>query len=258
MCGLAVTLLSPAERSQEELERIWGIFTENLVQNEERGKEASGVGIVGMDGTRRVWKLPCRASEFVLTDDFRKYARQAFTKSVVCLLGHARKPTKGETNQSLNNHPITTKNLIGIHNGEVSNDDSLFASFVMPRKGLVDSEAIFALLEGIPPGIKGQAYRRAIATRINLVQGKLTSVSMDIRRPGELLVLKRDMPLSMHYEDSMQALFFSSKYIFLRKAFGRSVVTEALESGQGYIFKVNEFINIPYRYSETFFLNNRT
>lgn len=254
MCGLAVTLLAPAQRSHEELDRIWEIFKENLVQNEERGKEASGVGFVLADGTRRVWKRPCPASEFVLTDDFRKHAREAFTQDIVCLFGHARKPTKGEVNHSLNNHPITTKNLIGIHNGEVSNDDSLFGNFSMPRKGMVDSEAIFALLEGIPPGVKGQAYRRAIASRINLVQGKLTSVSMDVRRLGELLVLKRDMPLSMHYEDSIHALFFSSKYIFLRKAFGRSVVTEALESRQGYIFKIREFSKLAQRYSQTFSL----
>ncbi|MBN2391897.1 MAG: hypothetical protein JXR84_14310, partial [Anaerolineae bacterium] len=30
--------------------------------------------------------------------------------------------------------------------------------------------------------------------------------------------------------------FFSSRYLFLRKAFGRGVITEALESGYGFYF----------------------
>lgn len=170
-------------------------------------------------------------------------------------MGHARKPTKGETCHSVNNHPILTKHIIGIHNGEISNDDTLFGSFSMPRRGGVDSEAVFALLEGIPPGFKGQAYRKAITDRVRLVQGKLTTASVDVRRPGELLVLKRDMPLSMHYEESFRVLFFSSKYIFLRKAFGRSVITEALDSRQGYIFKVSRFPELSMRYSEIFSLN---
>ena len=51
-----------------------------------------------------------------------------------------------------------------------------------------------------------------------------------------MVVLKHLRPLCLHYEERWQALFFSSRYIFLRKAFGRSVITEALDSGKGYYF----------------------
>ena len=51
-----------------------------------------------------------------------------------------------------------------------------------------------------------------------------------------LLVLKRGNPLCLHYEPSLKALFFSSRYLFLRKAFGRAVITEALSNETAYLF----------------------
>jgi glucosamine 6-phosphate synthetase-like amidotransferase/phosphosugar isomerase protein len=254
MCGLAVTLLAPRERNHVELDLIWSIFTENLIQNEERGQEATGVGMVQADGSRRVWKLPINATSFIKSEDYRKQARQAFNKDTICLLGHTRRPTKGDVGHSNNNHPIVTPNMIGIHNGEITNDDQVFCDYGMPRQGVVDSEAIFALLETIRSGCSGLEYRRKIVERVSLLSGRMTTVSADVRHPKELLVLKRDMPLSMHYEESIHALFFSSRYIFLRKAFGRSVITEALETKQGYIFVADEFESLPQRFTHSFSL----
>lgn len=47
-----------------------------------------------------------------------------------------------------------------------------------------------------------------------------------------LLVFKHLNPLCVHYHPDWQALVFSSEYLFLRRAFGRSVITEALPPDQ--------------------------
>jgi glucosamine 6-phosphate synthetase-like amidotransferase/phosphosugar isomerase protein len=252
MCGLVVTLLAPKKRGKWELEQVWNIFTHNLIQNEQRGKEATGVGVIQNDGTRRVWKLPLPASKFTGTEDYLQHTREAFTPDTICLLGHTRRPTKGDVGYSNNNHPILTEHIIGVHNGNIKNDDDIFRNLSVERRGEVDSEAIFSLIETIPEEMKDESYQRAIASRVELLSGLMTTVSMDIRRPGELLVLKRDMPFSMHYEKAFDALFFSSRYVFLRRAFGRSVVTEALESKRGYLFYVGEFTGLQQRYSAVF------
>jgi glucosamine 6-phosphate synthetase-like amidotransferase/phosphosugar isomerase protein len=254
MCGLISVLLAPKERDPWELDRIWDIFTEALIQNEERGREATGVGVVQEDGSRRVWKLPLPAHEFVETADYRRHARRAFDNGTICLLGHTRRPTKGKVGNSRNNHPLLTPNIIGIHNGNIDNDDQLFGDYKLPRLGEVDSEAIFALLETIPPHARGGAYHQAVRGRARRLVGKMTTVSLDRRRPGQLLVLKRDMPFSMHYNPDFGAMFYSSRYVFLRKAFGRSVITEALESKQGYIFDRLRFSELETRYSSCFTL----
>lgn len=252
MCGLIGVLLAPKQRTDWERDRIWDIFTEALVQNEERGRDATGVGLVKRDGTRRHWKLPLPAHEFIRTEDYSLRARRAFDENTFCLLGHTRKPTKGKVGNSRNNHPLTTAHLIGIHNGEISNDDQLFGAYAMPRKGEVDSEAIFALLETIPAETHGETYHRRIREKVDLLTGKLTTISLDTRRPGELLVLKRDMPFSMHNNADFGAVFFSSRYVFLRRAFGRSVITEALESKRAYLFYSERFSQEPRCYSHSF------
>jgi hypothetical protein len=61
-------------------------------------------------------------------------------------------------------------------------------------------------------------------------------LSVDLRNPARLVVLKHRRPLCLHYEDSLGALFFSSRYVFLRLAFGQSVIMEVLEDGFGYCF----------------------
>lgn len=258
MCGLISVLLAPKRRDDWERDRIWDIFTEALVQNEQRGRDATGVGLVQPDGTRRVWKLPLPAHQFVETNDYRRDARRAFDEDTVCLLGHTRRPTKGKVGNSRNNHPLTTPHIIGIHNGQISNDDLLFGAYRLPRTGEVDSEAIFALLETIPEEVGGEQYHQLVQEKVDLLSGKLTTVSIDIRRPGEMLVLKRDMPFSMHYNPDFRAMFFSSRYVFLRKAFGRSVLTEAIESKRAYIFHTERFPDEEERYSCSFSIPPRS
>ncbi len=68
--------------------------------------------------------------------------------------------------------------------------------------------------------------------------GSFTTISVNLKHPHELLLLKYKQPLSYHYSKSLETLFFTSGYIFLRKAFGRSVVTEALPSKSAYLFNL--------------------
>lgn len=256
MCGLAVILLAHCRRNNEDFDNIWEIFSENLVQNEQRGKEATGVCIINRDNSFKILKLPIPASEFIKREEYKKNIRKAFNKNTFCIMGHTRKPTKGSVGYSNNNHPIETENIIGIHNGNIKNDDNLFENIHISRKGEVDSEAIFALLGTIPENITRENYCKEISLKVKTIEGNMTTVSFDRRHSNEILLLKRDIPFSMHYEKIYHSLFFSSRYVFLRKAFGRSVITEALESKKGYIFRADDFENIPQRYSSIFKLNN--
>ena len=55
-------------------------------------------------------------------------------------------------------------------------------------------------------------------------------------QPGRLLVLKHHNPFCLHYHAAWGALIFSSRYLFLRKAFGHFVRAEALEHDQLLVF----------------------
>jgi glucosamine 6-phosphate synthetase-like amidotransferase/phosphosugar isomerase protein len=241
MCGLAATLIGDLP-NRGKLKAIVEVFTKNLLANEERGKEATGVAVLNRDGTLFVEKAPIQASDFVRTRSFADFVSRRVTMDAVVLLGHTREPTKGSPSNNHNNHPIVVGNTAGIHNGTITNDDEIFLSRTddqdnrPKRLGSVDSEAIFALIDEIGLKEPMDQYLCQLKKAVGLLVGSYTTLSCNRRSPQRLLLLKYDKPISVHYSPDLQSLFFSSRYVFLRKAFGRSVTSEALPNKKGYIF----------------------
>ena len=227
MCGIAAILFAPAERPPEVQREIREIFTRNLLFNEERGKAATGLAVLHTNGELTVYKAPIPATQFVETERYRGLLASPDAQTVLWL-GHTRLPTKGDPENNDNNHPILADKVVGVHNGRITNDDALFAQWGYPRQGEVDSEIIFRLLSGLNPHTDEAHYAAEACQRLRLLEGKFTFLAADVRLPHRLLVLKHHNPLCVHYHEPWQALIFSSRYIFLRKAFGRSVITEAL------------------------------
>jgi len=243
MCGLSGVLLYPARRSADEWRTIAEIATANLLFNQERGREASGIAVIRTNGACRILKRPLPASALVKTEAYRRLLA-TIDEETVCILGHTRMPTKGSPLHNVNNHPLQTEHVVGIHNGVITNDDLLFARLGLPRTGEVDSEIIFRMLDTVDPVRNNGRYLGLVEERIHLLEGTYAALAVDLRRPTSLLALKRLRPLCLHYEPKWEALFFSSRYIFLRRAFGRGVVTEALENGYGYYF---DALRLPKR-----------
>lgn len=236
MCGLTGVLLSEHVGSGE-LEQVADLFTRNLLANEERGWEATGVALLRTDGSVAVEKAPLRASDFVRTAEYEGFL-QKLGPDTAMVLGHTRRPTKGEPENRLNNHPIVAGNVVGVHNGTITNDEEIFARRrnIAIRGADVDSEAIFALVDSFDPAQSLEGYVWSLQEAASWLLGSYTTLLFHRTMPDHLFLLKYDNPVSAHYSPSLGGLFFSSRYMFLRQAFGRSVITEALPSKTGYVF----------------------
>ncbi len=241
MCGIAGILIGKAK--QNDLEQLRALFTANLIANEERGKEATGALVVQSDGSWFLEKAPLDASTFTKTSKYLNLIKK-IDNNTTCILGHTRRPTKGSPEDNNNNHPIVFGETIGVHNGTLSNDDEIFLTHVKAgeksRIGAVDSEAIFALIDEVPRnnGLNKQCLKLSEMSR--LLQGSYTSIYIHPNEPSRVYLLKYNNPMSVHYSPQYEALFFSSRYVFLRKAFGRAVITEALPSRYGYVFEAKK------------------
>ncbi len=227
MCGIAAILFAPRERPPEVRREIRAMFTRNLLFNEERGKAATGLAVLRMDGSAEIHTAAVPASRFIQTKRYRELLA-ALDGQTTLWLGHTRLPTKGSPANPRNNHPIRAGNAVGVHNGHITNDDALFARWGYERQAEVDSEIIFRLLSDLDAARPDAAYTALACQRVRLLQGQFTFLAADVRRPHRLLVLKHHNPLCVHYHPAWHALVFSSRYIFLRKAFGKIVLTEAL------------------------------
>lgn len=256
MCGLTGVLLYPQERSTDTWREITDIATANLMFNEERGRDASGIAVIKADGQHQIFKQPVKASSLVKMDTYQNII-SGIDSETVCLLGHTRMPTKGSRWHNVNNHPLHAGNTIGVHNGIINNDDHLFTYEGLPRAGEVDSEVIFRLLDTVDPLRWNGQYINHIQANVDLLRGTFAALSVDARYPHRLLALKYHRPLCIHYEEKWQALFFSSRYIFLRKAFGHSVVTETLEREKGFIFDARQLPQTGNHPVQTFDIRNK-
>ncbi len=235
MCGIVGVLLYPRQRSFEAWRTILEVTTTNLLGNEERGRDATGIAIVQANGRYRLFKQPVPASTLVEMPGYLQ-TLATIDEHTVCILAHTRMPTKGSRWHNVNNHPIQAGNVLGVHNGQIRNDDALFARYDLPRAGEVDSEIIFRLQDSINPLSANGTYCSLLRAQSRRLQGRFATLSVDLRQPARLIALKHLRPLCLHYEPALQALFFSSRYVFLRRAFGRAVITEALDSGWGFCF----------------------
>ncbi len=255
MCGIAAILLNPQSRTAAEWQAIREIFTRNLLFNEERGRAATGLAVMHCDGSTDLYKAPLPASQFVETPRYLSFLDQVNDQTTL-ILGHTRLPTKGDPTNEQNNHPIHTGPVFGVHNGHIKNDNQLFDQLGYHRQAEVDSEIIFQMLAAFSPQPPPDVYLAQISHQITLLQGQFTFIAYDQRSPYGLLVLKHNNPLCIHFHEPWNALIFSSRYIFLRKAFGFSLITETLAHDQLMLFDARaisrERTQPPYALSLTF------
>jgi amidophosphoribosyltransferase len=156
MCGIVggMTLGKLPER-QEKLRQESMIFltTELLQLTQARGTDATGVSILFNDGYYYGLKMGISSPEFISRFGGKKEDFEGFLKlwrendsPVKTYLGHCRKTSVGSAKDNANNHPIKVGNVIGIHNGTLTNHDVIFNKLNCKRDGDVDSEAIIRLL----------------------------------------------------------------------------------------------------------------
>ena len=147
MCGIfGIGFLSRC-KNYEFIETL----TKELFKTvEKRGTDASGITFVSKKKIH-VIKEGIAGSSLIDTNKFKMACKIMIDDELLQIIGHCRLQTKGSYLQNVNNHPIVSNSVIGVHNGFVSNDDRLFEYYKpiteLTRAGEVDTEIIFRLID---------------------------------------------------------------------------------------------------------------
>lgn len=138
MCGIAGYCLSPQQHQTAEIAELAG---QMLLDIEHRGQHATGSAWIDSgSGGRVIRKAPIPASQYV-----RRAGAHLCRRAQTAIL-HTRWATQGTPQNNNNNHPIPRGRIVLTHNGHIANDKDLFRQLRVKRHGLVDSEAVTALL----------------------------------------------------------------------------------------------------------------
>jgi predicted glutamine amidotransferase len=166
------------------------MFEIMLVDNQRRGRDATGVAIQQADGKVSVFKADIPAWNFVGTDAYEEFIEKNLKDDSLTLMGHTRLATKGTPKTLANNHPIWDGTTAVIHNGCLSNDDSLFKSTGLRRVCETDSDIFRAIIAEHGITAKG-------INELNKIDGSGAIVAMSEEYPGKLLIARSGNPIQI-------------------------------------------------------------
>lgn len=233
ICGIAGISLSPNDKKMNVRE----VATDLLFGIASRGPDATGAAWYDHESDAvKLTKIAVNTAKFLAA------RKEVFPETTPVMILHTRMATTGSKANRGNNHPIHHGNVIGVHNGVLWDHTGMFKD--MGRKPLaeVDSEAIFALLNG---GAKPEKV-------LNKVAGDAAIAWIDLEDP-EVLHLARvvDRPLYIAQTVEGSLLFASTKEAVQRAAKNSGLTIEFEQDvEEGKYLKVvggviAEYLDIP-------------
>ena len=118
--------------------------------SETRGKDSSGLCILDSDkNTFNIYKGAITTTELFNKKEIVASIKNIFSKKKTNKLafGHARLVTNGTQLNANNNQPIVKDDIIGVHNGIITNVDDLWITNTdIKRENEIDTEVLLALI----------------------------------------------------------------------------------------------------------------
>ena len=166
-----------------------------LIANESRGIDSTGVFL--QNGKAHILsKDTCHATKFVREPEVIKL----FEKDSHLMLGHTRQATTGTINKQ-NAHPFIKGNIVGIHNGMLSNYLTIASDNEF--KIQVDSEVIFELLN---------KNNNDFEKTFKKIRGSASLAWINKLEPNTLYLVAHENPLSIAEVPYLNTIFFSSEF----------------------------------------------
>ena len=218
MCGIIGVAVAPTDdRSESDVNAIRFITLSMWLDSITRGKDAAGLATIDKNKNWHLAKAPLNAIDFRFSsnnavDQFMK----RISVNTSCIIGHVRLGTKGSKYDNENNHPIDVGNVLGVHNGVITNDAQLSTDLDLERTAEVDSEVIFNLINHTL--IRNKFDIASIEEVFPLLRGGFAIASFTKSEPYRLLLAKRTKPIKMMYSSKRKVLIFASEYDFIEDA----------------------------------------
>jgi glucosamine 6-phosphate synthetase-like amidotransferase/phosphosugar isomerase protein len=244
-----------ADHTVDSTTVIKGIMSGLLNEAEIGGRSASGIAVMRAK-TAEVIRRDLSGSELSRNKEYIDFANKymkvgkdepSSDDPLLSIIGHCRLPTKGSAKNNYNNHPIVTENIIGIHNGIISNDDALFNKFRknVTRIAQVDTEIIFQLVSHFTRRFGTNSTVKAIKETADYIKGGYACGMLNVDSPYNLFLFRDGPPIRILYYPEVKAILFATRETFILKAtdpfescLGDAVEIEVI-SGMGIAFNLH-------------------
>jgi len=228
---------------------ITGVVSRLFRQAEVGGRHASGLSIMRANEVC-VLRRPKSGSKLAASGEYLDFMQESLkdldsgSNHLTSIIGHCRLPTQGCESNNLNNHPQVINNIIGVHNGIISNDGRLFEAFkeVLTRKAEVDTEIIFQLIMHFSRNHKTGTID-AIRKATPYLKGSYACAMQNTNHPYNLYLFRHFGPIKILYYPKEKLVFFATREHFITRAYeefvktGKSTPIELIDN-QGIAFNL--------------------
>ena len=229
MCGIVGVFAFKNEnvdkKQVKKREAMTYLFTELLQATQIRGKDATGVTALFDDGNFFIQKGGVPAEEFIGNYGEEKSNYNTFISSckeykepLKLLVGHCRKSSVGNSVDNVNNHPIRAGEIVGVHNGTLSNHEIIFKKLDCERDGKVDSEAIMRLLQFYTKDCE-EPFTLDMLTEVACrLDGAFSVIAYNANNPYQVALMRKARPMEITLIRSLQIMLVASEKIFVDHA----------------------------------------
>lgn len=218
MCGIfGLALKSPATLKKGDLKEI---INDLLKFSESRGKEATGLASK-YEETVNIVKSPQSAKYFIKTKEYKDFFQDLSSFSsektqIPCaVIGHSRLVTNGSQKNAKNNQPVSTEDLVCVHNGIVVNCEALWKQVPQLKKeSEVDTEVFLKIVNEQLK--KGKSIVQATQEGFDLMEGA-ASIALFQKRKSNLILATNTGSLYILDSSSLGVIIFASEEQFLKK-----------------------------------------
>ena len=230
MCGIfgLITTKESEVRKGDYLSAINYLFK----LSESRGKEASGF-ITKNDNSINYYKTPETASKMIRSAEYINYFKKI--KIPVPVLGHSRLVTNGSQENHNNNQPIVSDNIIGIHNGIITNVDDIWNNHKsFDRQYETDTEIIYKLLRFYIS--KSNSLQKALGSTFSEIFGT-ASIAAFFSDINKILIATNNGSLYIAYNLEKKICVFTSEMYTIELAVKKIISLTKFNDFE--IYKVN-------------------
>jgi glucosamine 6-phosphate synthetase-like amidotransferase/phosphosugar isomerase protein len=225
MCGIVgMTFREEGWQPSYDIRKVRNIFTEMLLNAQERGSSAAGVVMTSWSKSNRkpnvvVLKAPLAAEEFVETEAYKSLMAR-LSKDTLSIIGHTRASTSGSATDNHNNHPHVCGSIIGVHNGHINSDEKIWLRYgeTLSRKSSCDSEAMFSLLNhrlSTEDGDMSKAFQATVPE----LEGWYALAMINLKEPGKTYLFRdKKSPLELSWWVRNETVLFASTSTWFERA----------------------------------------
>lgn len=227
MCGIVGAMVfdkletKAAEKIRQEA--MIYITTQLLQATVDRGKDATGVSLLWADGNYTGLKMGIPAPDFISRfggseKDFEGILKlwREYPKLLKVFLGHCRKSSIGNSYDNKNNHPIQVGDIIMVHNGTLTNHDTIFEKLDCKRDGEVDSEAIARLLHTYTKNGTEPFTMDMLEEVTKRLQGTHSVLAVSGNNPYQVAQFRDTRPAEMVLVRPLKMVLVASKEEYLK------------------------------------------